>query len=74
MCEHWHAPHRGCPSSTIAHERRRERDFGTQWLTMLSHGLLTGLVHIAPGESSEVIPLSEWLRFSTLFNVLRNIR
>lgn len=33
-----------------------------------------GLVHITPGESSEVIPLSEWLRFSTLFNVLRNIR
>ena len=40
-------------------------------LSRLAH---TGLVHIAPGENSECIPLSEWLRFSTLFNVLRNIR
>lgn len=40
----------------------------------LSLSLHIGLVHIAQGESSECIPLSEWLRFSTLFNVLRNIR
>jgi hypothetical protein len=34
----------------------------------------TGLVHVQPKQPSEFIPLSEWMRQSTLFNVLTSIR
>lgn len=33
----------------------------------------TGVVHICPGNPSEVMSLSEWMRESSLFNVLRKI-
>lgn len=34
----------------------------------------TGVVHIRPGHPSEVITLSEWMKESAMFNVLRRIR
>ncbi|RHY05497.1 hypothetical protein DYB25_001425 [Aphanomyces astaci] len=34
----------------------------------------SGLVHIQPGSPSEFIALAEWMRQSTLFNVLTNFR
>ena len=34
----------------------------------------TGVVHMAPGAPSEVMQLSEWMRESTLFNVLTRIK
>jgi len=33
-----------------------------------------GLVHVVPKQPSEFIPLSEWMRQSTLFSMLRSIR
>lgn len=41
-----------------------------QYFTMSA----AGLVHVRPGEPSEFIPLGEWMRQSTLFNMLRSIR
>lgn len=35
---------------------------------------ISGLVHVSPGCPSEFIPLSEWMRHSTLFNVCSSIR
>ena len=35
---------------------------------------VAGVVHIRPHTPSEFIPLSEWMRQSTIFNVLSNIR
>ncbi len=32
-----------------------------------------GIVHMCPGETSECIPLSSWLRQSMMFGILRNI-
>ena len=32
-----------------------------------------GIVHMCPGEPSECIPLSNWLRQAMMFNILRNI-
>ena len=34
---------------------------------------LSGLVHVSPPKPSNFIPLAEWIRKSTLYNVLRNI-
>jgi dynein heavy chain len=42
----------------------------TNYYTMSEHGL----VHIQPASPSEFIPLAEWMRQSTLFNVLTSIR
>ena len=33
-----------------------------------------GLVHVCHGEPSEFTPLSEWMRQSTMFNMLQSIR
>ena len=33
-----------------------------------------GIVHVSPGEASECIPLSAWVRQGMVFNILRNIR
>jgi hypothetical protein len=46
------------------------RDCGADYFTMSN----AGLVHVAPGEPSEFIPLSEWMRQGTMFNMLRSIR
>ena len=43
---------------------------GTSYYTMSS----AGLVHVAPNVASEFIPLAEWMRQSTNFNMLRAIR
>jgi hypothetical protein len=46
------------------------RDCGADYFTMSN----AGLVHVAPDEPSEFIPLSEWMRQGTMFNMLRSIR
>ena len=33
-----------------------------------------GVVHVCPGEPSECLPLSSWVRQGMIFNILRNIR
>ncbi|GMH64114.1 hypothetical protein TrST_g1151 [Triparma strigata] len=48
----------------------RPKDVGTHYYTMSS----AGLVHVAPNTASEFIPLAEWMRQSTNFNMLRSIR
>ena len=32
-----------------------------------------GIVHVVPGETCEVLPLSAWMRQGMLFRILRNI-
>eukprot|EP00760_Papus_ankaliazontas_P005952 PhM_4_TR1281/c1_g1_i2/m.7199/K10408/DNAH; dynein heavy chain, axonemal len=34
----------------------------------------SGVVHMKPGQASEVVPLSDWMRESMIFNVLTRIR
>jgi len=46
------------------------KNCGTNYFTMSS----SGLVHVAPSSASEFIPLSDWMRQSTNFNMLRSIR
>ena len=48
----------------------KPKDVGTHYYTMSS----AGLVHVAPNTASEFIPLAEWMRQSTNFNMLRSIR
>ena len=47
-----------------------QQDAGVDYYTMSA----AGLVHVLPNEPSEFIPLAEWMRQSTLFNMLRSIR
>lgn len=44
-------------------------DCGPEYFTMSN----SGLVHVQPGCPSEFIPLGDWMRQSTLFNILRSI-
>eukprot|EP00968_Pinguiococcus_pyrenoidosus_P011503 scaffold926_cov248-Pinguiococcus_pyrenoidosus.AAC.16 len=46
------------------------RDCGPDYYTMSP----SGLVHIQAGEPSEFVPLADWMRQSTLFNMLRSMR
>ncbi|EFC50386.1 predicted protein [Naegleria gruberi] len=45
-------------------------DTNPEYFTMSS----TGVVHICPGQPTEYMSLSEWMKESTMFNVLRRIR
>ena len=45
------------------------RDVMAEYFTMSA----SGLVHVTPGMPSEFIPLSEWMRQSTMFNVISSI-
>ena len=47
-----------------------QQDAGSDYYTMSA----AGLVHVKPNDPSEFIALSEWMRQSTLFNMLRSIR
>jgi len=45
-------------------------DTNPEYFTMSA----TGVVHICPGQPTEYMSLSEWMKESTMFNVLRRIR
>ena len=47
-----------------------QADVDAEYFTMSA----AGVVRIAPGEPSDFEPLSEWMRLSTIFNVISSIR
>lgn len=66
----------------LLNRERRKLEFRPYDLLVVPHSMedpehyimsATGVVHVSPGSPSEVVSLSEWMRESSLFNVLRKI-